>query len=176
MIPYSKGVMKETREETIGERIAHLRQEHGWTQQALAERIAISRVAISHIEMNLSTPSERTITLLAGIFKTTPHDLVGGTTYPEAKAERLPPVVCSYTRLELNVALLYNDLNWLAQLEEDPNQARLAEQVRGRWLPRLAAWRRGCVDARERQLLGEARETLLAGSQAATRKSKRKQD
>jgi transcriptional regulator with XRE-family HTH domain len=55
--------------ESIGKRIARLRQERGWTQQDLATRLASSRVAVSHIEMDLIIPSERTVTLLAGLFK-----------------------------------------------------------------------------------------------------------
>jgi transcriptional regulator with XRE-family HTH domain len=39
--------------ETIGRRLARLRQEQGWTQQTLAARLAISRVAVSHYEMKL---------------------------------------------------------------------------------------------------------------------------
>ena len=40
--------------EPIGKRIARLRTARGWTQQYLAERLAMSRVAISHIELALS--------------------------------------------------------------------------------------------------------------------------
>ena len=90
--------------ETIGRRIARLRQEQGWTQQTLAARLAISRVAVSHFEMDLTTPGERTTTLLAGILKLAPHDLVAGTTYPLAKSERLPEVACSYPQVVVLVA------------------------------------------------------------------------
>ena len=55
--------------ETIGKRIAYLRQKNNWTQQSLANRLAMSRVAISHIEMDLTIPSERSITLMAGIIQ-----------------------------------------------------------------------------------------------------------
>src|SRR3989304_8739475 len=99
-------------QETIGKRIARLRQETGWTQRALAARRAISRVAVSQIEMDLTLPSERTVTLLAGLFKLSPQALVEGTTYPLAKAERLPQVACCYTALEYDLALL-NDLAWI---------------------------------------------------------------
>jgi transcriptional regulator with XRE-family HTH domain len=74
--------------ETIGKRIAFLRQKNNWTQASLASRLAMSRVAISHIEMDLTIPNERSITLMAGLFKLTPLELVDGTTYPKAKAER----------------------------------------------------------------------------------------
>ena len=87
--------------ETLGRRIARLRIACGLTQQELAERIAISRVALSHIEADMSWPGERTVVLLAGMFKVEPPELVHGTTYPEAKAERLPGVACRYTEAEL---------------------------------------------------------------------------
>lgn len=106
----------------IGKRIAALRNAHGWTQQTLANRLAISRVAVSHIEMDLSFPSERTITLLAGLFKCAPHELVEGTTYPVAKSERLPFTVAQYTRLELEIALLENDLAWVEKIDGEQNQ------------------------------------------------------
>ncbi|MFM7678582.1 MAG: helix-turn-helix domain-containing protein, partial [Roseiflexaceae bacterium] len=57
---------------SLGKRIATLRMQRGWTQERLAERLAVSRVAVSHIEMGLSVPSERTVVLLAGIFQCEP--------------------------------------------------------------------------------------------------------
>jgi transcriptional regulator with XRE-family HTH domain len=126
--------------ETIGKRIARLRNQCGWSQQSLASRLAISRVAISHIEMDLIIPSERTISLLAGIFKISPHELVEGTTYPAAKAERLPSVVCSYTRFELEMMLLENDLTWLQRFLTSPDFHRYAKETMQRWQPRLSGW------------------------------------
>lgn len=148
--------MKEATPLTIGQRIAQLRQANGWTQQELAERVAISRVAVSHIEMDLSTPGERTITLLAGMFKVSPQELVANTTYPPAKAERLPLVVCSYTALELDLSLLQNDLAWLERLAGSRHHPRLLEEVRARWLPRLEAWRHEVLDGEQRRHLDAA--------------------
>ena len=93
----------------LGRRIAALRNGLGWTQQQLAERLGISRAALSHAEAGMSIPSERTIALLAGIFKVEPHELVAGTSYPVAKAERLPVVVARYTEVELQLRLLARD-------------------------------------------------------------------
>jgi transcriptional regulator with XRE-family HTH domain len=146
--------------ETIGKRIARLRQESGFTQQTLAARLAISRVAVSQIELDLTLPSERTVTLLAGLFKLTPPALVEGTTYPPAKAERLPPVACCYTPLELDLALLENDLAWLRRLAQDPSGAgdprRLAFQVVEQWTARLEAWMEQADDETERARLQAA--------------------
>ncbi|MGO9876946.1 MAG: helix-turn-helix transcriptional regulator [Acidimicrobiia bacterium] len=92
--------------EALGHRIAKHRTELGWTQAELAERVGISRVALSHIESGISTPGERTVALLAGVVKVEPHELVAGTDYPPAKAERLPVVAARYTEVEFQLALL----------------------------------------------------------------------
>jgi transcriptional regulator with XRE-family HTH domain len=146
---------------SIGKRIAQLRRQRGWTQQALADRVAISRVAVSHIEMDLSTPSERTITLLAGLFKMTPSKLVLGTTYPRGKAERLPPLVCWHTELELNLALLKNDLAWLELLSGSENRRELALGVRAKWLPRLNEWLVVPQGQSEREMIVATRRILI---------------
>lgn len=145
---------------TIGKRIAQLRQENGWTQQSLAERLAISRVAVSHIEMDISIPGERTITLLAGLIKTTPHALVEGTTYPDAKADRLPLVACCYTALELDLALLENDLAWLQELKNTPEYLRLREGIYKKWINRLAVWEIETIDSQEKALLLQGLEKI----------------
>jgi transcriptional regulator with XRE-family HTH domain len=148
--------------EPIGKRIARLRNDSGWTQQSLADRLAISRVAISHIEMDLTFPGERTITLLSGIFKLTPHELVAGTTYPKAKADRLPETVCWYTQLEQDLALLDNDLKWLKLLSGQFNQTRLLTQVQGKWSKLLSKWMERTIDDREREKIAAAQEKLAA--------------
>ncbi len=123
--------------ESIGKRIAFLRQTNGWTQQYLADRLAMSRVAISHIEMDLTIPSERSITLMAGVFKLFPIQLVEGTTYPSAKMERLPEITTTHTNLELNYALLKNDLEWLERLSQHWEKSKWIQQVMEKWYPRL---------------------------------------
>lgn len=146
--------------ESIGRRIAQLRQELGWTQQALAARISISRVAVSHIEMDLSIPSERTITLLAGLFKRSPVDLVSGTTYPVAKAERLPEITPWYTRLELELALLEKDLEWLQFIDDGERQADVRQRCLAEWRSRLSAWSEETIDDQERKLISAAQKRL----------------
>ena len=98
---------------SLGQRIATLRVDRGWTQQQLADRLGISRVAVSHLETDLNTPSERTVALLAGLFRLEPHDLVAGTSYPTAKSDRLPLVVTRWTEVEHQLALLARDLWWI---------------------------------------------------------------
>jgi transcriptional regulator with XRE-family HTH domain len=145
-------------EEALGKRIARLRTQIGWTQQLLADRLAISRVAVSHLEMGVSVPSERTVTLLAGLFKLEPLELVEGTSYPQAKAEHLPFVTCRYTEMELQLALLQADLNWLAQLKAD---AVLCRKIRQIWQKRLANLKISCQDAQEQTLFKQAQNLLL---------------
>jgi len=148
--------------EAIGKRIARLRSEHGWTQQALAARLAISRVAVSHIEMDLSLPSERTVILLAGMFKISPHTLVEGTTYPQAKAERLPLVVCCFTALEMEIALLQNDLAWQEKCAGDARPASHLQRLLEKWQSRLSKYQTGELDESERELLAEALQQLAS--------------
>jgi transcriptional regulator with XRE-family HTH domain len=152
--------------QTIGKRVAKLRQEKGWTQQMLADRLAISRVAVSHIEMDISIPGERTITLLAGLFKITPYDLVQDTTYPNAKTDRLPFVACSYTLLECDILLLENDLAWLQEIRKHPTYPRLREKVYRRWINRLASWETETIDPQEKELLAKGRVQLIQLIQA----------
>lgn len=149
--------------ETLGQRIARLRCLLGWTQQELAERAAISRVAISHLELGITVPSERTLALLAGIFHLEPPELVEGTAYPEPKSERLPLVAARYTEVEHQVALLQRDLAWLerlARLGGGPATGPLLEQVRAEWRHRLAGLAARTLDPHEQRLLAEAGATL----------------
>ena len=148
--------------QTIGKRIAQLRNQAGWTQQYLAERLAISRVAVSHIEMDLTIPGERTITLLAGLFKIMPHDLVTATTYPQAKIDRLPLVACCYTHLERDLDLLTNDMDWLDRLHHHPQFKAFREQVRSRWIDTLAAYQTTTLDPQEKATLAIALQQLAS--------------
>ena len=149
--------------EPLGPRIARLRHESGWTQQELADRIAISRVAVSHLELGISAPSERTVALLAGALKLEPPELVEDTSYPDAKAERLPLVAARYTEVELQVRLLRRDLAWLARWDRT-DRARLAAETSREWRRRLAELEQATVDQRERALLRAAREELASGA------------
>jgi transcriptional regulator with XRE-family HTH domain len=143
--------------ETLGQRIAQLRARRGWTQERLAERIAASRVAVSQFEAGLALPSERTIVLLAGLFCMEPSELVEGTSYPAAKAERLPGVACRYTEVDLQLALLRRDLEWAGRTGTP------AEEVCRRWEPLLAEMERAAEDPQERELLRAARAGLARG-------------
>jgi transcriptional regulator with XRE-family HTH domain len=138
--------------ENLGARIAQLRGALGWTQQDLADRLGISRVAVSHLEAGMSTSGERTIALLAGLFKLEPHELVSGTNYPSAKAERLPVVVCRYTEVELQLRLL--------ELDEERG---LDDVRRTDWAERLRLLAKATHDRRELDAVDVARKRLSSG-------------
>ena len=138
--------------ERLGHRIAELRRKHGMTQQQMAERLAISRVAVSHLESCLTPPSERTVTLIAGLFKLEPWQLVRDTDYPSARAERLPPVVTRYTQAELLATVVDALIESLA----DPDR-RAVRLVLDPWRARIVAELESCFDDGERALLIDAR-------------------
>ena len=131
--------------EPLGRRIAQLRGDLGWTQADLAERVGISRAALSHLEAGMSTPGERTLALLAGIFKMEPHELIAGTAYPVAKAERLPAVVARYTEVEMQLLLLERDV-----------ERGLTPAIRAEWQERLRLLRKGAHDRREQDAVEAA--------------------
>ncbi|MEY2432685.1 MAG: hypothetical protein QOC92_2410 [Acidimicrobiaceae bacterium] len=138
--------------ESLGRRIAGFRAKLGFTQQELADRLAVSRTAVSHLEAGMAVPGERTIVLLAGLFKVEPRELVRGTSYPAAKAERLPAVAARYTEVEMLLSLLDNDLAWLERTAGD-DQRRVFDE----WDARLRAIDDRDLDLRERELLRDAR-------------------
>ena len=149
------------REEPIGEglgrRIAAHRAKLGLTQHELADRLAVSRTAVSHLEAGMAVPGERTVVLLAGLFKVEPRELVAGTSYPLAKAERLPAVAARYTEIEMLVLLLDSDLAWLER-SGGTDERRVLDE----WDARLLAMHDVGLDLRERELLRDARAAVRA--------------
>ena len=141
--------------ENLGRRIADLRGKLGMTQQELADRLSVSRTAVSHLEAGMTVPGERTVVLLAGLFKIEPRELVAGTNYPLGKAERLPAVAARYTEVELLMMLLDNDLVWLERTG-DAHRRRVLDE----WDARLSSIDDNSIDSRERDLLRDARKRL----------------
>ena len=151
---------------TLAGRIASLRAQRGWTQQQLADRLGVSRVAVSHLEVGISSPDARTVALLAGVFHLEPHDLVGGTEYPAAKADRLPLVVARHTEVEHQLALMELDLAWIEGPDAVADGAVSGSVVglidadgRARWTP--------LVDADGRPLVEKAEGVALASPDGA---------
>lgn len=142
---------------SLGQRIAALRADRSWTQQQLADRLGISRVAVSHLENDINTPSERTVAILAGLFRMEPHDLVAGTSYPDAKADRLPLVVTRWTEVEHQLALLARDLWWL---DGETVDRAVADQVLTDWETALRKLAAAVHDRAEAAQLAAARATI----------------
>jgi transcriptional regulator with XRE-family HTH domain len=142
--------------ESFGRRVAKRRAELGWTQARLAERIGMSRVALSHVEANLSVPSERTVTLLAGVFAQEPHELADGTDYPEAKGERLPVVAARYTEADHQLSILAAVLDLLERVPAVPGRERLVSDVQDEWRTRLGQLFDVTLDSEERHRLRSA--------------------
>lgn len=152
------------RSEPLGRRVASLRGRLGITQQELAGRLAMSRNAVSHIETGDSLPSERTIVLLAGLFGIEPHDLVAGTDYPRAKADRLPLVAARHTLVGARLLALDAELRWVERLA-DPDRRDAIDEI----IAELAALDRVTPDLGERESLRQAVAGLVAlRSDAAT--------
>ena len=167
--PFSAGA---EHPESLGRRIADGRAKLGWTQQQLANRIGISRVALSHIESGVSTPGERTVALLAGVFKLEPYELVAGTSYPQAKVDRLPLVAARYTEAEMQVRLLERDLRGWEQVGLGDTAttttlppAYVGDELRG-WLLRMEALAAATDDQHERSVLAEGRALVRAALDA----------
>ena len=103
----------------------------------------------------MSDPGERTVALLASVFKVAPHDLVEGTSYPPARAERLPLVVATHTEVELQLALLDHDFEWVERV--DPALGRVQLEP---WTARLRILAEVTYDPHEVEALTDARQRL----------------
>jgi transcriptional regulator with XRE-family HTH domain len=130
------------------------------TQQQVADRAGISRVAVSHLEAGINSPDARTVTLLAGLFGLEPHDLVDGTDYPAAKADRLPVVVARHTEIAHQVALMDTDLAWIVGPTPAVTDRDLVDAVVTRWRVTLDKLAATVLDPGERALLDAARDRL----------------
>lgn len=145
---------------SLAARIGALRTARGWTQQKLADRVGISRVAVSHLEAGINSPDARTVTLLAAAFGIEPHEVVAGTDYPAAKADRLPLVVARHTEVAHQVALMEADLAWVEGPEAVARDAEVIDRVRARWEHALRVLAKAVVDPEEQDILAAARDRL----------------
>jgi len=152
---------------SLAARLGLLRTERGWTQQQLADRLGISRVAVSHLEAGINSPDARTVTLLAGLFRLEPHELVDGTDYPAAKRDRLPLVVARHTEVEHQLALMEADLAWIEGVDAPAASGvagATADRVRTRWRATLAKLAASVHDPDEAAILAAARRRLGEGA------------
>ena len=147
---------------SLAARIGILRTSRGWTQQQLADRLGISRVAVSHLEAEISSPDARTVALLASAFALEPHELIAGTDYPAAKADRLPLVVARHTEVAHQVALMEADLAWIEGPDATVTDPEVVARVRDRWRHTLAVLAKEVADPQEQDALAAARSRLAA--------------
>lgn len=62
---------------TIGQKIAALRKEKGWTQEELSEKLNVSPQAVSKWENDISCPDITLLPQIAKLFDTTTDDILG---------------------------------------------------------------------------------------------------
>lgn len=67
-----------------GDRIAHLREKRGLTQEELSVKLGISRAALSHYETNRREPDYDTLGNIANFFNISLDYLLGRTNNPES--------------------------------------------------------------------------------------------
>ncbi|MDF2713183.1 MAG: Xre family transcriptional regulator [Paenibacillus sp.] len=66
-----------------GDRIAHLREKRGLTQEELSNKLGISRAALSHYETNRREPDYETLRNIANFFDISLDYLLGRTSDPQ---------------------------------------------------------------------------------------------
>lgn len=64
----------------FGARLAALRQEHGWTQTQLAEKLGVSVKAVTYYEREVSNPTARTLARVAQALGVDPSALLDAPT------------------------------------------------------------------------------------------------
>ncbi|SDN32689.1 DNA-binding transcriptional regulator, XRE-family HTH domain [Paenibacillus sp. yr247] len=71
-----------------GDRIALLREKHALTQEDLANKLGISRAALSHYETSRREPDYDTINKIASFFRVSIDYLLGRTNQPDSNLDQ----------------------------------------------------------------------------------------
>jgi transcriptional regulator with XRE-family HTH domain len=74
----------------LGQRIAQLRRERGWTQQELAEKLGVAQQTLAHYEVARIRVPASTLPLLATLFMTPIDTLVGHAQHAQRAGKRGP--------------------------------------------------------------------------------------
>lgn len=74
----------------LGQRIAQLRRERGWTQQELAEKLGVAQQTLAHYEVARIRVPASTLPLLATLFMTPIDTLVGHAQHTQRTGKRGP--------------------------------------------------------------------------------------
>lgn len=85
---------------SIGNRIAKLRDDRGWTQEQTASSLGISRAALSHYEKNRREPDSEILSKFADLFHVSIDYLVGRTNSPQINLDE--PIREFVDQLELS--------------------------------------------------------------------------
>lgn len=75
---------------TLGEKLRSLRAEKGWDQEALAERLDVSRQAVSKWELDKTVPEVKYIVAISELFGVTTDYLLKDTAGPEGPEAEAP--------------------------------------------------------------------------------------
>ena len=122
----------------------------------MADRLAMSRTALSHLEAGMRVASERTVVILSGIFGIDPLGLVEGTTYPLAKAERLPVIAALHTEVDLALALAAAEVS----VAERSGESELLAERSAHWADVLTQLHRRWPDRVDRERLSKRAQEL----------------
>ena len=76
---------------TLGEKLRSLRAEQGWDQETLAERLDVSRQAVSKWELGKTVPEVKYIVSISELFGVTTDYLLKDTAGPETSEAAAPP-------------------------------------------------------------------------------------
>lgn len=73
---------------TLGDKITQLREEAKLTQEELADKIGITRAALSHYEKNRREPDYETLKKFADFFNVSTDWLLGRSPFPKEELEK----------------------------------------------------------------------------------------
>ena len=88
----------------LADKIIRLRRKNGWSQEELAEKMNVSRQAVSKWESAQTVPDLEKILMLGALFGVTTDYLLGRETEVRLNVEGLPEAVIAH------IALLIEDL------------------------------------------------------------------
>ncbi len=71
------------KQDDIGKFILELREERGWTQEELGDRVPVTRQAVSRWEQGKSIPDSSTLLILSNIFDVSINELLSGKRIPK---------------------------------------------------------------------------------------------
>ena len=119
----------------IANRLSQLRREKGYSQEALARQLGVSRQAVSKWERGEAAPEMENLILLAGLFETSLDTLLLGGGGAAVQTRAAPEPEEAYEPEELSqeeedAALLAAAARWDA-IEEGPRRAKRERWRRG---------------------------------------------